>query len=86
MKDIQCLIRRVATLSRFISKSMERCLPFYKNLKKIEDFQWIEECQRAFNELKDYLKKPSLISKPTLRETLYVYLSISLMALSLVLI
>lgn len=33
-----------------LSKSAERCLPFFQILKKPKDFRWIDECQRAFEE------------------------------------
>ncbi|KAK4397483.1 hypothetical protein Sango_1584900 [Sesamum angolense] len=55
----------MAALSRFISKSVEKDLPFFKILRKVKDFEWTEECQRAFEELKAYLAKlPSLEEVP----------------------
>ncbi|GAA0147327.1 hypothetical protein LIER_07054 [Lithospermum erythrorhizon] len=45
-KDIQKLTGCLAALSRFISKSGERNLAFFKNLRRAskEDFTWDEEC------------------------------------------
>ena len=37
-KEIQQLIGRVAALDRFISRSAERCLPFFKSLRKVDNF------------------------------------------------
>ena len=37
-RDIQVLIERIATLSHFMSKSVERCLPFIKILKGNQSF------------------------------------------------
>ena len=40
IKDIQKLTGRVAALNRFISRSSERCKPFYDLLRKNTDFVW----------------------------------------------
>ena len=34
VKEVQSLIGRVATLNRFVSKAIDRCLPFFKVLRK----------------------------------------------------
>ena len=34
IKEVQSLTRRVAALNRFISKATDKCLPFFKVLKK----------------------------------------------------
>ena len=41
--EVQQLTGRIAALNRFIFKSADRCLPFFKILRKNQDFQWIEE-------------------------------------------
>ncbi|GAA0158283.1 hypothetical protein LIER_15358 [Lithospermum erythrorhizon] len=66
-------------LSRFISKSEERNLPFFKNLRRAskETFRWDEKCAQAFNELKEYLASPKLLSRPEPMEELQLYLAIS---------
>ena len=46
IKEVKPLTRRVATLNRFISKATDKCLPFFKILKKA--FEWTDECQKAF--------------------------------------
>ena len=38
IKDVQKLTGRLAALGRFISKFGEKCLPFFKVLKKVKDF------------------------------------------------
>ncbi|GAA0144084.1 hypothetical protein LIER_04616 [Lithospermum erythrorhizon] len=56
-KDIQKLTGCLATLSRFISKSGERNLPFIKNLRRASStkFYWDDEFGKAFEELEEYL-------------------------------
>ena len=34
IKDVQSLTRRVAALNRFVSKAIDKCLPFFKVLRK----------------------------------------------------
>ena len=46
IKEVQSLIDRVAALNRFVSKATDKCLPFFKVLKKA--FEWTNECQKAF--------------------------------------
>uniref|UniRef100_A0A2N9ESH3 Uncharacterized protein n=1 Tax=Fagus sylvatica TaxID=28930 RepID=A0A2N9ESH3_FAGSY len=42
-----------------------------------EAFQWTEECQKAFEELKAYLSSPPLLSPSQTGEELYLYLAVS---------
>ncbi|KAK3023067.1 hypothetical protein RJ639_043082 [Escallonia herrerae] len=70
----------------FVSKSIVRCLPFFKALKKIKDFEWTDECQAYFEALKSYLTTPPLLSKPLVGEELFLYLAIAESAISAVLV
>jgi hypothetical protein len=45
----------IAALSRFISKSAERALPFFKILKKAGPMKWTPEAEAALQDLKKYL-------------------------------
>ncbi|GFS40353.1 hypothetical protein Acr_00g0068050 [Actinidia rufa] len=84
--DMLQLTGRVAALNRFVSKSADKCLPFFKILRKNRTFQWSEESENAFQQLKEYLGSPPLLSIPTADEDLYVYLSASPTAISAVLV
>uniref|UniRef100_A0A2N9GDQ3 Uncharacterized protein n=1 Tax=Fagus sylvatica TaxID=28930 RepID=A0A2N9GDQ3_FAGSY len=74
-KEVQRLTGRVAVLNRFMSRSTDKCLPFFKTLKKT--FEWTDECQQAFEELKRYLTEPPLLSPSKQGEELYLYLVVS---------
>jgi hypothetical protein len=52
------LIGWMATLSRFILQLGIYALPFFKLLKKQDKFQWTQESQEAFEDLKKYLTTP----------------------------
>ena len=86
VRDVQKLTGRIAALGRFVSKSGDKCLPFFKALKKVKNFEWTDESQVAFEHLKKYMAEPPLLSKPVEGETLYVYLAVSEQALSAVLV
>ncbi|XP_077249481.1 uncharacterized protein LOC143889065 [Tasmannia lanceolata] len=76
----------VAALGCFISKSAERCLPFFNTVKGLKTVPWTKECQTAFEELKQYLSSPPLLAKPEPGEELLLYLSVSPTALAAVLV
>ncbi|XP_057488501.1 uncharacterized protein LOC130774471 [Actinidia eriantha] len=75
-----------AALNRFISKSSDRCLPFFKLLRKNAKFSWDEESEAALQQFKKYLSKPPLLSTPDEGELLHVYLAVSEHAVSSVLV
>jgi hypothetical protein len=57
--DIQKLAGRIAALSRFVARLGEKALPFYALIKKSDDkFEWIEEADIAFAQLKKVLSTP----------------------------
>ncbi|KAM0957205.1 hypothetical protein FF1_025377 [Malus domestica] len=87
LKDIQNLIGKVAALTRFISKATTRCAHFFKALKGSKKYiAWTDECAEAFKNLKDYMSKTSMLSKPEVGDTLIIYLSVSVSVVSSVLI
>ena len=64
IRDVQRLTGRVAALSRFISRSSEKCHLFFSTLRKSKDFEWTPACEQALQDLKRYLTSPPLLSKP----------------------
>ncbi|KAM1672284.1 hypothetical protein ACFXTN_037192 [Malus domestica] len=86
-KDIQSLIGKVAALTRFISKATDICAHFFKALKGSKKYiTWTDECVEVFKNLKDYMNKAPMLSKPEVGDTLMIYLSVSASAVSFVLI
>ena len=75
MKEVQRLTRRVATLDKFVSKAIDKCLLFFKTQKQV--FQRTKECEAAFQSLKEYLSRPPLLSQSIEREDLFLYLAVS---------
>ena len=56
VKAVQSLNGKVAALNKFVSKVTEKCLPFFCTLRK--SFEWTDECQKVFKDLKKYLSSP----------------------------
>ncbi|XP_065629753.1 uncharacterized protein LOC136067587 [Quercus suber] len=75
-----------AALNRFISRSADRCKPFFSLINKWKGFEWIEECASAFQQLKDYLALPPIMASPEPDEVLFAYIVVVPYAVSLVLI
>ncbi|KAL5552902.1 hypothetical protein UlMin_040303 [Ulmus minor] len=82
VKEVQSLTGRVAALNRFISRATDKCQPFFHALRKGKDFSWTAECEQSFQELKTYLGRPPLLSKPQEGESLILYLAVSKGAVS----
>ena len=85
-KEVQKLTGMVAALNRLISRLADRCRPFFLLINKWKNFEWTEECARAFQQLKDYLARPPIMSSPKLDEVLFTYIVVAPYAVSLVLI
>jgi len=84
VKEVQSLNGKIAVLNKFMSRMTDKCLPFFRMLKK--SFQWTIECQQTFKDLKTYLLSPPLLSPSQLEEELFLYLAVSLVAVSATLI
>ncbi|XP_058734152.1 uncharacterized protein LOC131605870 [Vicia villosa] len=76
----------LTALSRFVAKSAQHALPFFKLLQKEATFEWSEECEQALSHLKQVLSKPPVLSRPGDNEILYLYLAVSNEAVSAALI
>ena len=75
VKDVRRLAGYVAALSRFISKSAEHALPFFKVLKKAGPVKWTPEAEAALQDLKRYLSSTPILVAPKPREPLLLYLA-----------
>jgi hypothetical protein len=61
LKEMQCLTGCMAALGRFIARSGEKALPFFKLMKHAGKFEWTPEADKAFAELKRYLTSPPIM-------------------------
>ena len=75
---------KIVALNRFVLRAMDRCLPFFRTLRK--SFEWTDERQMAFDNLKAYLSSPLLLSPSKPGEELYLYLVVSQAVISVALV
>ncbi|GKB88332.1 reverse transcriptase domain-containing protein [Tanacetum coccineum] len=88
LKDVQKLNGKLASLNRFLSKSAEKSLPFFKTLKKCtkkSDFQWTAEAEMAFKQMKQLIAELPILTAPKEKEELIMYLAAAKEAISAVL-
>nr|XP_043638079.1 uncharacterized protein LOC122609083 [Erigeron canadensis] len=88
-KQVQSLNGKLAALARFLSKSVERSLPFFRTLKgclRKQDFSWSAEAKEAFKDMKKFLADLPTLTAPIAGETLTLYLAASKECVSAVLL
>ena len=85
-KEVQKLIGMMVALNRFISRSANRCRPFFLLLYKWKEFELTDECVVAFQQLKQYLSRPPIMSSPVVDEVFFAYIAVAFYAVSFVLI
>ncbi|GJY17707.1 reverse transcriptase domain-containing protein [Tanacetum coccineum] len=78
LKDVQRLSGNLASLNRFLAKSAEKSLSFFKTLKKCtrkSDFYWTMEAKEAFKQMKQLIAELPMLVAPMEKEELIVYLA-----------
>ncbi|GJS96335.1 reverse transcriptase domain-containing protein [Tanacetum coccineum] len=73
LKDVQKLNGKLASLNRFLAKSVEKSLPFFKTLKKCtkkSNFCWTMEAEKAFKQMKRLIAElPMALRGPEINYT-----------------
>ena len=54
-KEVQKLTGMISALNRFVSRSSDKCRPFFQLLRKKAGYVWGEDCEEAFQIMKKYL-------------------------------
>ena len=60
----------------FRSQMTAKCDPIFKMLRKHNSGEWDEECQVAFDKVKEYLTNPPVLVPPVQRKPLILYLTV----------
>ena len=72
--DVQKLTGCLAALSQFISRLSEKALPLYRLMKKSNKFEWNDEAEAAFEELKALLSTQPMLAAPISKEPILLYI------------
>ncbi|GJQ95683.1 reverse transcriptase domain-containing protein [Tanacetum coccineum] len=78
LKDVQKLNGKLASLNRFLAKSAELSLSFFKTLKKCtkkSDFHWTAKAEEAFKQMKKLIAELPMLTVPMEKEELIIYLA-----------
>jgi hypothetical protein len=86
LKEMQYLAGCMVALGRFIARSGEKALPFFKLMKCTGKFEWTPEADKAFAKLKRYLTSPPIMVAPTIRKPLLLYIAVTPQTASAILI
>lgn len=86
LKEVQKMTCMLVSLSRFLPNMVEKEKPFLKLLKQPTNFQWNQQCEAMFSEFKTFLASSPILTRPTPKAELLLYLSVSDFAISLTLL
>ncbi|WJZ95151.1 hypothetical protein VitviT2T_013941 [Vitis vinifera] len=80
-KDIRGFLGILQYISRFIARLTDICEPIFRLLRKSQPIVWDDQCQRAFERIREYLLSPLVLVSPTPGCPLLLYLLVSDIAL-----
>ena len=80
-KDIRGFLGILQYISRFIARLTDICETIFHLLRKNQPMVWNNDCQHAFEKIKECLLSPPILVPPTPGRPLLLYLSISDIAL-----
>ncbi|XP_028060408.1 uncharacterized protein LOC114264016 [Camellia sinensis] len=75
LRELKGLQGRLAYIRRFISNLAGQCLPFSRLMKNGVPFEWDQQCQNAFNSIKEYLLKPPVLMSAIKGKPLLLYIT-----------
>ena len=75
-KEVRGFLGRLNYIARFISQLTATCEPIFKLLRKNQVVEWNEDCQIAFDKIKQYLREPPILRPPIPGKPLILYLTV----------
>ena len=75
-REVRSFMGRLNYIARFISQMTAKCDPIFKMLHKHNSSEWDEECQEAFDKVKEYLTNPPMLVPPIPGKPLILYLTV----------
>ena len=73
-KQIRSFLDKVNYIAHFIAQLTATCDPLFKLLNKDAKIEWTDECQVAFDKIKQYLLNPPVLVPLMLGNPLILYL------------
>jgi len=75
-KEVRGFLGRLNYIARFISHLTATCDPIFKLLRKDQAIIWNNDCQDAFEKIKEYLQEPPVLMPPVPGRPLIMYLTV----------
>ena len=75
-KEIRSFMGRLNYIARFILQMTAKCDPIFKMLRKHNSDKWDEECQVAFDKVKEYFTNAPVLVPPIPEKPLILYLTV----------
>src|ERR1044072_1682477 len=75
-KEVRGFLGRLNYIARFIEHLTATCEPIFKLLKKDQVVEWNDDCQIAFDKIKEYLQNPPILIPPAEGRPLIMYLTV----------
>ncbi|XP_073360291.1 uncharacterized protein [Aegilops tauschii subsp. strangulata] len=84
--DVQKFTGCLASVGRFLNRLGERGLPLYQLMKKTTPFEWNDQEDEAFWDLKRMLSTAPVLAAPTEKEPLLLYITATSRSVSMVMV
>ena len=84
-REVRGFLGRLNYIARFILQLTVTCELIFRLLRKKNPGTWDENCQKAFDKIKQYLQKPPLLVSPVHGRPLILYLTVTESAMGCVL-
>jgi len=75
-KEVRGFLGRLNYIAKFISQLTSTCEPIFKLLRKNQAVEWNEDCQEAFEKIKQYLQEPPIPRRSVPERPLILYLTV----------
>ena len=75
-KEVRSFMGKLNYIARFISQMTAKYDPIFKMLRNHNSDEWDEECQKAFDKVKEYLINPPMLAPPVQGKPLILYLTV----------
>jgi len=77
LKEVQRLMGRLTSLARFLPRLTEKVRPILKIMKRQTAEKWDDQCELAFQRIKEMISSPPIMCRPVEGLPLQIYLSVS---------
>ena len=75
LRDVQKFTGSLASVNRFLSRLGERALPLYQLMKNTTSFEWNNQADKAFRDVKRMLSTAPVLAAPAKKEPLLFYIA-----------